>query len=84
MEDDEQGADNEMSTYSKFKTQNEIDIEKAFETGPQKINLDELDEIDTFGEIRQYISIGVGMVLVEPKDPLKLFDIENIVCLGDK
>ena len=24
------------------------------------------------------------MVLIEPSDPLKLFDIENIVCLADK
>ena len=24
------------------------------------------------------------MVLIEPSDPLKLFDIENIVCFGDK
>ena len=43
------------STYGKFKTQNELDIEKAFQTGPQLITLDELDEIEEFGEIRQYI-----------------------------
>ena len=24
------------------------------------------------------------MVLIEPSDPLKLCDIENIVCFGDK
>ena len=24
------------------------------------------------------------MVLIEPNDPIKLFDIENIVCFGDK
>ena len=41
-----------QSTYSKFKTQNELDIEKAFETGPKLIALDELDEIMEFGEIR--------------------------------
>ena len=73
-----------QSTYSKFKTQNELDIEKAFETGPKLIALDELDEIMEFGEIRQFINQGVGMVLIEPSDPLKLFDIECIVCLGDK
>ena len=52
---DEQ-ADNDNSTYSKFKTQNEMDIEKAFEAGPKKIDLDELDELAEFGTIRQYIS----------------------------
>ena len=36
-----------------------------------------------FGTIRQYIVQGVGMVLVEPTDPLKLFDIENLVTLED-
>ena len=44
------------STYGKFKTQNEIDIEKAFQTGPALIALDELDEIEEFGEIRQFIN----------------------------
>ena len=35
----------QQSTYSKFKTQNELEIEKAFETGPKLITLDDLDEI---------------------------------------
>ena len=81
------GGDGEMdqqSTYSKFKTQNEIEIDRAFETGPEMIKLDGLDEIVEFGRIRQFISQGVGMVLIEPSDPLKLFDIENMVCFGDK
>jgi len=46
------GGDNDTSTYSKFKTQNELDIEKAFESGPKKIELDELDEVSQFGVIR--------------------------------
>lgn len=75
------GGDNDTSTYSKFKTQNELDIEKAFESGPKKIELDELDEVSQFGIIRQYISQGVGMVLVEPNNPLQLFDIENLVTI---
>ena len=83
MMDEEAGADNENSTYGKFKTQNELDIEKAFETGPKQIELDELDEVDQFGVIRQYINQGVGMVLIEPTDPLKLFDIENLVTMTD-
>lgn len=44
--DEEAGVDNENSTYSKFKTQNELDIEKAFETGPKLMELDELDEVE--------------------------------------
>ena len=48
------------------------------------MELDSLDEIIEFGRIRQFINQGVGMVLIEPNDPLKLFDIENIVCFGDK
>ena len=48
------------------------------------MELDSLDEIIQFGKIRQFINQGVGMVLIEPSDPLKLFDIENIVCFGDK
>ena len=83
---DEDGAndDNESSTYSKFKTQNEMDIDKQHETGPQMLHLDELDEVLEFGIIRQYINQGVGMVLIEPNDPLKLFDIDNVVTLQDK
>ena len=49
---EEQGGDNENSSYSKFKTQNEMDIEKAFEAGPKIIELDELDELAEFGTIR--------------------------------
>ena len=43
--------------------------------------MDELDELADFGTIRQYINQGVGMVLVEPTDPLNLFDIENLVTM---
>ena len=46
------GGDNETSTYSKFKTVNEMDIEKTFEIGPKAIELDELDELAGFGTIR--------------------------------
>ena len=47
------------------------------------MELDGLDEIVEFGRIRQFISQGVGMVLIEPSDPLKLYDIENIVQLDN-
>ena len=52
LEEEAAADDNESSTYSKFKTQNELDIEKAFEVGPKKIELDELDELADFGIIR--------------------------------
>ena len=81
LEEEAAADDNESSTYSKFKTQNELDIEKAFQTGPKRLELDELDEVQEFGAIRQFISQGVGMVLIEPNDPLKLFDIDNLVTL---
>ena len=84
LEEDGGGADdNDNSTYSKFKTQNELDIEKAFQSGPKFMQLDELDEVEEFGLIRQFINQGVGMVLIEPTDPLKLFDIENLVTIED-
>ena len=83
MDDDGGIDDNDTSTYSKFKTQNELDIEKAFQSGPKLIELDELDEVAEFGLIRQFISQGIGMVLVEPSDPLKLYDIENLVTILD-
>jgi len=78
---DEGADDNETSTYSKFKTQNELDLEKAFTTGPKYVELDELDELTEFGTIRQFINQGIGMVLIEPANPLRLFDIENIVTI---
>ena len=82
LDEDGGGADdNDNSTYSKFKTQNELDIEKAFQSGPKFMQLDELDEVEEFGMIRQFINQGVGMVLIEPTDPLKLFDIENMVTI---
>ena len=56
LEEEAGGDDNEMSSYSKFKTQNELDIEKAFQTGPQILDLDDLDELQEFGTIRQFIS----------------------------
>ena len=77
-------GDEGTSTYSKFKTQNEIEIGEAYKTGPQRLLLDDLDEIIPFGTIVQYIHQGCGMILVNPDDPTKLLDIENVVALKDK
>jgi len=47
------------------------------------MELDEDDEVEEFGTMRQYISQGVGMVLIEPTNPLILYDIENLVSIND-
>ena len=47
----EPGDDDRTSTYSKFKTQNELDLEKALASGPPEIILDDLDELIEFGQI---------------------------------
>lgn len=60
----EPGDDAANSTYSKFKTQNELDLEKALASGPPEIELDDLDELVEFGQIVQYIQQGLGMVLI--------------------
>jgi|688.fasta_scaffold736719_2 hypothetical protein len=47
---DEDG-DEEGSSYAKFKTQHEMEIEEAYKTGPAYILLDDIDELVTFGSI---------------------------------
>ena len=81
MLDDVEADDNQTSTYNKFKTQNELDLEKAIASGPPEIPLDDLDELIDFGQIVQYIQQGHGMVLIQPKSPLKLYDLDNYVCI---
>lgn len=49
MLDDVEADDNQTSTYNKFKTQNEMDLEKAMASGPPEIPLDDLDELIDFG-----------------------------------
>ena len=80
MSDGDEGT----STYNKFKTQHEIEIGEAYKTGPARLQLDDLDEIVSFGHIVQYIQQGCGMVLVHPLNPAQLLDIENVVCLKNK
>jgi hypothetical protein len=55
MGDDSDGGPNETSSYNRFKTANELTIEEAYKTGPDRLTLDELDEIIPFGTIVQYI-----------------------------
>jgi hypothetical protein len=52
---DEGEPDEGTSTYNKFKTQNEMDLEKALASGPPEVALDDLDELIEFGQIVQYI-----------------------------
>lgn len=78
---DDESGDEADSTYNKFKTQNEIAIGEAYKTGPQRLQLDDMDEIVQFGLIVQYIQQGCGMVLVNPTNPSQLLDIENIIAL---
>lgn len=47
--------------------------------------LDELDEIIEFGTVSQYIEDGQQWtLLVKPKNPMQIYDIDNIVTLKDK
>lgn len=46
--------------------------------------LDDMDEINKFGKIVQYVPEGNGIILVMPENREKLFDLDNIVTLSDK
>jgi len=79
MDDDEPGPKSYM------KTPNEIDPKDVDKYGPKIENykLDNLDEIEAFGRICQYIPEGNGIVLVMPGNPDKIYDLDNIVCMSD-
>ena len=49
--DSDGGGDQATSTYSKFKTQHEMEIGEAYKTGPERIQLDDLDDLLPFGTI---------------------------------
>ena len=78
--------DNTVSSYAKFKTQNEIDLEQIEKYAPKFNELDELDDILDFGMISKYIDDGPNnsIVLVTPNNPLRIYDLDNIVCLKSK
>ncbi len=75
--------DEEPGPKSYLKTPNEIDPKDVDKYGPKIDNykLDDLDEIESFGRICQYIPEGNGIVLVMPTDPNKIYDLDNIVCM---
>ena len=50
-----EGEEVEEQTYSKFKTQNEIDPEHIEKFAPKQPTLDELDDIAEFGTVVSYI-----------------------------
>jgi hypothetical protein len=49
MMDENEEGDDRTSTYNKFKSQNEMDLEKALASGPHEVALDDLDELVDFG-----------------------------------
>lgn len=75
-----------VSSYSKFKTQHEIDLEQIEKYAPAKPELDELDEIVEFGTITNFIDDGYfqSIVIVKPHNPAQIFDLDNIVALKSK
>ena len=58
---------------------NPEEIEKV---GPKFDKLDELDQINDFGQIVQYIPEGNGILLIMPTDPSQIYDLDNIVCFS--
>ena len=73
------------STYSKFKTQNEIDPDLIDKYAPKKPILDELDDIVEFGTIDKYIEDNsVYFAMVQPVNPQQIYDLDNIVALKSK
>lgn len=77
--------ENTVSSYAKFKTQNEIDIEQIDKFAPKVPELDELDDILEFGIVKSYIEDGSShVILVEPINPMQIYDLDNIVCFKSK
>ncbi|CDW80607.1 snornp assembly factor [Stylonychia lemnae] len=77
--------ENTLSSYAKFKTQNEIDLEQIEKYAPKIPELDELDDIIEFGKINKYIQDGNSyIVLVTPSDSQQIYDLDNIVCFQSK
>jgi H/ACA ribonucleoprotein complex non-core subunit NAF1 len=75
-----------ISSYAKFKTQNEIDPEQIEKYAPPMPELDDLDQIVNFGVVANYIDDGPfhSVCLVRPNEPRQIFDLDNIVALGNK
>jgi hypothetical protein len=60
-----------LSTYAKFKTQNEIDPEQMEKYAPPRPDLDDLDQIVEFGTVTKFIEDGLylSIALVKPHNP---------------
>ena len=80
LEDDEGPAHN-----SYLKTAHEVDPAEVEKVGPafKQIKLDELDQINVFGNVCQYIKEGQGIILIMPREPEKIYDLDNIVCMAE-
>jgi hypothetical protein len=72
------------ATYKSCKSKNEMDPDLYYQTGPEELKLDDLDEIIPFGHVVQYISQGIGMCLIKPLDASTLYNLDNIICLEDR
>lgn len=79
-----EGEEMEEQSYSKFKTQNEIDPENIEKFAPKAPTLDDLDDIAEFGTIVTFIQQATGIVLIQPKFPGQIYDLDNIVCTKQK
>lgn len=74
-----------VSSYAKFKTQNEIDLENVEKYAPKIPEMDELDDIIEFGIVDKYIEDGaLSFILVQPSNPQQIYDLDNIVCFKNK
>lgn len=74
-----------VSSYAKFKSQNEIDLENIDKYAPAMPALDDLDDIIEFGIVDKYIEDGPNSyVTVKPLNPQQIYDLDNIVCNKQK
>eukprot|EP00347_Sterkiella_histriomuscorum_P019565 403341149 len=77
--------ENTVSSYAKFKTQNEIDLEQIDKYAPKIPELDELDDILEFGIVKKFIEDGQSnVILIQPLNPNQIYDLDNIVCFKNK
>ena len=71
-----------ISSYSKFKTANEIDPDSLEKYAPVLLDLDDLDDILDFGLVDKFIEDGASTLLtVTPSNSAQIFDLDNLVCL---
>lgn len=65
------GENQGPNSYVRFKTQNEVNPEDISKLGPkfEQRKLDDLDQINEFGTVVQFITEGTGVLLVMPIDP---------------